>query len=101
MYRCLFVQAIFISAFLIFFAGRTSRGPGGAWQKFERGELSLFSFYEQFGRDLSDTDNGNKWYTEYCARKKIGMVSYTRTFLGEYFYLCRIRAPDFTCDTRY
>lgn len=49
----------------------TSRGPTGAWQKFERGELSLFSFYEQFGRDLSDTDNGNKWYTEYCARKKI------------------------------
>ncbi|KAG1858421.1 HAD-like protein [Suillus subalutaceus] len=49
----------------------TSRGPGSAWQKFERGELSLFSFYEEFGRDLSDTDNGNKWYTEYCARKKI------------------------------
>lgn len=49
----------------------TSRGPGGAWQKFERGELSLFSFYEEFGRDLSDTDNGNKWYTAYCARKKI------------------------------
>lgn len=49
----------------------TSRGPAGAWQKFERGELSLFSFYEEFGRDLSDTDNGNKWYTEYCARKKI------------------------------
>ncbi|KAG1736721.1 HAD-like domain-containing protein [Suillus lakei] len=49
----------------------TSRGPGGAWQKFERGELSLFSFYEEFGRDLSDTDNGNKWYTGHCARKKI------------------------------
>lgn len=49
----------------------TSRGPGGAWQKFERGELSLFSFYEEFGRDLSDTDNSNKWYTAYCARKKI------------------------------
>ncbi|KAG1759028.1 HAD-like protein [Suillus occidentalis] len=49
----------------------TSRGPSGAWQKFERGELSLFSFYQQFGRDLSDTDNGNKWYAQYCARKKI------------------------------
>lgn len=79
--QCLFVQPIFISAFLIFTVGRTSRGPSGAWQKFERGELSLFSFYEQFGRDLSDTDNGNKWYAEYCARKKIGMASYTRTFL--------------------
>lgn len=50
----------------------TSRGASGAWQKFERGELSLFSFYKDFGRDLSDTRNGNKWYTEYCARKNIG-----------------------------
>ncbi|KAG2158154.1 HAD-like protein [Suillus bovinus] len=49
----------------------TSWGPNGAWQKFERGELSLFTFYEDFGRDLSDTDNGNKWYAEYCARKSI------------------------------
>ncbi|KAG1749011.1 HAD-like domain-containing protein [Suillus paluster] len=48
-----------------------SRGPVGAWQKFERGELSLFPFYEEFGHDLSDTENGNKWYMEYCARKKI------------------------------
>ncbi|KAG1835674.1 HAD-like protein [Suillus variegatus] len=50
-----------------------SRGPGGAWEKFERGELSLFPFYEEFGRDLSDTENGNKWYTEYCARKKLDL----------------------------
>lgn len=50
-----------------------SRGPGGAWERFERGELSLFPFYDEFGRDLSDTENGNKWYTEYCARKKIDL----------------------------
>lgn len=49
----------------------TSRGRDGAMQKFERGELSLFSFYKEFGRELSDTENGNKWYTEYCIRKKI------------------------------
>ncbi|KAG2360861.1 HAD-like protein [Suillus spraguei] len=49
----------------------TSRGRDGAMQKFERGELSLFSFYKEFGREMSDTDNGNKWYTEYCAHKKI------------------------------
>lgn len=39
----------------------TGRGPNGAWQKFERGELDLFSFYEAFSRDLSDTVNGNIW----------------------------------------
>ena len=39
----------------------TGRGPNGAWQKFERGEIGLFSFYEAFSRDLSDTVNGNKW----------------------------------------
>jgi hypothetical protein len=45
-------------------------------QKFERGELSLFPFYERFGCELSDTENGNKWYMEYCARKKIGTTLY-------------------------
>ncbi|KAK7023959.1 epoxide hydrolase [Favolaschia claudopus] len=47
------------------------RGPNGAWQKFERGELSLLPFYDAFTRDLSDTTNGNKWYTAYCERKDI------------------------------
>ncbi|KAF9228639.1 HAD-like protein [Gyrodon lividus] len=50
----------------------TSRGPSGAWQKFERGEIPLHVFYTAFGRDLSDTTNGNIWYKEYCARK--GMI---------------------------
>jgi hypothetical protein len=39
----------------------TGRGPNGAWQKFERGEIDVFSFYEVFSCDLSDTVNGNKW----------------------------------------
>jgi hypothetical protein len=68
-------------------------------QKFERGELSLFPFYEEFGRELSDTENGNKWYMEYCARKGIGMASYIRYFLARFiFELCRIRMPHFTCE---
>ena len=37
------------------------RGRNGSWQKFERGEIALLPFYEAFGRDLSDTENGNKW----------------------------------------
>src|ERR1700722_2322769 len=36
-----------------------SRGAQDAFQRFGRGELSLFQFYEAFGRDLSDTVNGN------------------------------------------
>ncbi|CAL1704348.1 unnamed protein product [Somion occarium] len=49
----------------------TRRGSNGAWQKFERGEIALFPFYEAFGRELSDTSAGNVWYREYCARKGI------------------------------
>jgi len=47
------------------------RGSNGAWQKFERGEIPLLEFYLAFGRDLSDTVNGHKWYKEYCERKGI------------------------------
>ncbi|KAH9039043.1 HAD-like protein [Lactarius hengduanensis] len=49
----------------------TARGSQGAWQKFERGQLPLFPFYEQFSQELSDIHNGNKWYVEYCERKNI------------------------------
>ncbi|KAE9406770.1 HAD-like protein [Gymnopus androsaceus JB14] len=48
-----------------------ARGTDGAWQKFERGELELFPFYEAFSKDLSDTVNGNVWYQAYCKRKGI------------------------------
>ncbi|THV07901.1 HAD-like protein [Dendrothele bispora CBS 962.96] len=48
-----------------------ARGSQGAWQKFERGELELFPFYEAFSRDLSDIVNGNVWYKAYCKRKGI------------------------------
>ncbi|KAH9934810.1 HAD-like protein [Fomitopsis serialis] len=47
----------------------TGRGAHGAWQKFERGEMPLFSFYGAFGRELSDTTVNNVWYAEYCKRK--------------------------------
>ncbi|KAF9453284.1 HAD-like protein [Macrolepiota fuliginosa MF-IS2] len=49
----------------------TGRGAQGAWQRFERGELPLTEFYGAFSHDLSDTENGNKWYKAYCARKGI------------------------------
>ncbi|KZT69008.1 HAD-like protein [Daedalea quercina L-15889] len=47
----------------------TGRGAQGAWQKFERGEMRLFSFYEAFGHELSDTKVNNVWYQAYCKRK--------------------------------
>ncbi|KAH9966412.1 HAD-like protein [Russula dissimulans] len=49
----------------------TGRGSQGAWQQFERGQMSLFPFYEQFSQELSDVDNGNKWYANYCERKNM------------------------------
>ncbi|PPQ78547.1 hypothetical protein CVT25_011819 [Psilocybe cyanescens] len=49
----------------------TGRGSNGAWQRFERGEMDLLPFYEAFGRDLSDTVNGNLWYKSYCDRKAL------------------------------
>ncbi|KAH9901275.1 HAD-like protein [Cubamyces lactineus] len=47
----------------------TVRGSHGAWQKFERGEMPLFPFYEQFGRELSDTAVNNPAYAQYCQRR--------------------------------
>ncbi|KAG2020463.1 hypothetical protein CC2G_005803 [Coprinopsis cinerea AmutBmut pab1-1] len=46
-------------------------GSQGAWQKFERGEIDITTFYPAFSRDLSDTEKANKWYKAYCERKKI------------------------------
>ncbi|KAF9532326.1 HAD-like domain-containing protein [Crepidotus variabilis] len=47
----------------------TGRGSQGAWAKFERGEIELFQFYRDFGKELSDSVNGNIWYKEYCNRR--------------------------------
>ncbi|KAH0584044.1 hypothetical protein H2248_009618 [Termitomyces sp. 'cryptogamus'] len=55
------------------------RGSQGAWQKFERGEIPLFEFYESFGRELSDTTNGNLWYSRYCKRKGLEVPPLPKT----------------------
>ena len=56
---------------------RTARGSHGAWQKFERGEMALFPFYDQFGRDLSDTKTNNPAYVKYCRRHALGAYDVT------------------------
>ena len=48
------------------------RGQNGAWQRFERGELDLFAFYDAFGRELSETAMCNAWYSEYCRLRNKG-----------------------------
>ncbi|KAL7283304.1 hypothetical protein ACG7TL_002733 [Trametes sanguinea] len=60
----------------------TVRGSHGAWQKFERGEMSLFPFYEQFGQELSDTKVNNPAYAQYCKRKGIGERETPRSIRG-------------------
>lgn len=49
----------------------TGHGHNGAWQKFERGELDILSFYAAFSRDLSDVNQANPWYEAYCRRRKL------------------------------
>ncbi|CCM06162.1 uncharacterized protein FIBRA_08401 [Fibroporia radiculosa] len=49
----------------------SARGSHGAWQRFERGEMPLFPFYEAFGQQLSDTTVNNPCYADYCRRKSL------------------------------
>lgn len=51
----------------------TGHGSTGAWQRFERGELDLQTFYAEFGSDLSDVSKGQKWYADYCRKRGLGM----------------------------
>ncbi|KAG8987752.1 hypothetical protein FRB94_002369 [Tulasnella sp. JGI-2019a] len=47
------------------------QGAQGAWARFERGELDPFTFYDLFGKELSDTVKGNQWYREHCEQRNI------------------------------
>lgn len=66
-------------------------GSQSTWAKFERGEMDLHTFYEEFERELSDVENGNIWlvvihkklvepcsneyrYKAYCVRKGLGKI---------------------------
>ncbi|KAG8801632.1 hypothetical protein FRC17_006595, partial [Serendipita sp. 399] len=49
----------------------TGYGHNGSWQKFERGELDLFPFYEGFGRELSNVEKGKQWYSQYCSKRNL------------------------------
>lgn len=55
-----------IKVFLV----RANTGHNGAFQRFERGEISLFAFYKAFSSELSAPE-GRIWYEEYCQRKRL------------------------------
>lgn len=50
----------------------THQGHGGAFQRLERGEISLDLFYELFGEQLSQTEGNNEAYKKYCKKMGIG-----------------------------
>ncbi|GAA5830488.1 hypothetical protein JCM11251_002488 [Rhodosporidiobolus azoricus] len=49
-------------------AAITAAGPNGAFQRLERGEMSMEEFYRKFGEELSNVKRGNQAYGEYCRR---------------------------------
>ncbi|KAI1795987.1 HAD-like protein [Ganoderma leucocontextum] len=71
----------------------TTRGTHGAWQKFERGEMSLFPFYEHFGRELSDTNVNNPAYVKYCKRRGLACPKLPETLHidGRELFGCMMR----------
>ena len=52
-------------------ASITARGKRGAFQRLERGEIDLGTFYKEFGREMSDVETGNMAYKVYCERRGI------------------------------
>ncbi|KAK0529997.1 hypothetical protein OC835_004159 [Tilletia horrida] len=44
----------------------TQQGSEGAFQKFERNELDMYTFYKRFGQELSDASKNNEFYREFC-----------------------------------
>ncbi|PWN53299.1 HAD-like protein [Violaceomyces palustris] len=49
----------------------TAQGKEGSFQRFERNELDLLSFYHLFGKELSDTKVNNSHYVTYCRSRKL------------------------------
>ncbi|KAE8250299.1 hypothetical protein A4X13_0g4831 [Tilletia indica] len=45
----------------------TQQGSQGAFQRFERNETDLYSFYKKFGEELSNTAQNNEWYRKFCT----------------------------------
>lgn len=44
----------------------TQTGKQGAFQRLERSEVDMYTFYRQFGQELSRPDVMNEWFTSFC-----------------------------------
>ncbi|CAG8608413.1 12670_t:CDS:2, partial [Acaulospora colombiana] len=53
----------------------TGHGSKGAWQRFERGEIDLRTFYTGFSKELSDVGKGKVLYNDYCKKRAIAFPS--------------------------
>ncbi|KAJ2494907.1 hypothetical protein IWW47_004352, partial [Coemansia sp. RSA 2052] len=49
----------------------SSRGPSGAFQQYERGELEYAEFAEQWTDELNDTKTNNPAYLRYLHRHEL------------------------------
>ncbi|CAD6979207.1 unnamed protein product [Tilletia controversa] len=47
----------------------TQQGTQGAFQRFERNEIDLYSFYKKFGEELSNASQNNEWYRKFCEMR--------------------------------
>ncbi|KIS66470.1 uncharacterized protein UMAG_10746 [Mycosarcoma maydis] len=47
----------------------TAQGHGGAFQKFERSELDLYTFYRRFGDELSNIEKNNEAFIKFCKSR--------------------------------
>lgn len=47
----------------------TQTGKEGAFQRLERSEIDMYTFYRQFGEELSKTELMNEWYKGFCKMR--------------------------------
>ncbi|UZJ53892.1 hypothetical protein CBS101457_003212 [Exobasidium rhododendri] len=47
----------------------TSIGKGGAFPRLERSEIDMYTFYHDFGAELSQVDKLNAYYTKFCKSR--------------------------------
>ncbi|MBW0523818.1 hypothetical protein O181_063533 [Austropuccinia psidii MF-1] len=68
----------------------TARGPTGAFQCLETGRLQLTEFYQQFGKEMSDTDFNNAAYVKFCskARKPCPPLPHSVQINGKELWQC-------------
>ncbi|PWY99247.1 HAD-like protein [Testicularia cyperi] len=47
----------------------TAQGYNGAFQRFERNEIDLYTFYKKFGDELSNVEANNRSFAQFCQSR--------------------------------